>query len=57
MIFGVRTYIKLAAGQGLEPQYHPPEGCVLPLDEPAIFYPAHPNYTLSALTKYFADSL
>ena len=25
-----------AAGQGLEPQYHPPEGCVLPLDEPAM---------------------
>lgn len=25
-----------AAGQGLEPRYHPPEGCVLPLDDPAI---------------------
>ncbi len=27
---------KCAAGQGLEPQYHAPEACVLPLDEPAI---------------------
>ena len=27
---------KTAAGQGLEPQYLPPEGNVLPLDEPAI---------------------
>ena len=27
----------MAAGQGLEPQYHPPEGCVLPLDEPAKY--------------------
>ena len=25
-----------AAGPGLEPRYHPPEGCVLPLDDPAI---------------------
>ena len=25
-----------AAGQGFEPRYHPPEGCVLPLDDPAI---------------------
>ena len=25
-----------AAGQGLEPQYPPPKGGVLPLDEPAI---------------------
>ena len=25
----------IAAGQGLEPQYHPPEGRVLPLDDPA----------------------
>ncbi len=24
------------ADQGLEPQYHPPEGCVLPLDESAL---------------------
>lgn len=30
-----------AAGQGLEPQYHPPEGCVLPLDEPAILISYH----------------
>ena len=26
-----------AAGQGFEPRYHPPEGCVLPLDDPAIY--------------------
>lgn len=26
----------IAAGQGLEPQYSPPKGDVLPLDEPAI---------------------
>ena len=26
----------IAAGQGLEPQYSPSEGDVLPLDEPAI---------------------
>ena len=30
------TQFNVAAGQGLEPQYHPPEGCVLPLDEPAM---------------------
>lgn len=29
--------IIFAAGQGLEPQYHAPEACVLPLDEPAIY--------------------
>ncbi len=28
--------LKLAAGQGLEPQYSPPKGDVLPLDEPAM---------------------
>ena len=28
---------KLAGGQGLEPQYHPPKGCVLPLDDPPIY--------------------
>ena len=28
----------LAAGQGLEPRYHPPEGRVLPLDEPALLW-------------------
>ncbi len=26
----------LAAGLGLEPRYHPPEGRVLPLDDPAM---------------------
>ena len=26
---------EMAAGLGLEPRYHPPEGCVLPLDDPA----------------------
>ena len=26
----------LAAGQGFEPRYHPPGGCVLPLDDPAM---------------------
>ena len=25
------------AGLGLEPRYHPPEGCVLPLDDPAKY--------------------
>lgn len=25
-----------AAGLGLEPRYHAPEACVLPLDDPAI---------------------
>ena len=28
----------ITAGQGLEPQYSPPEGDVLPLDEPAIIF-------------------
>ena len=28
--------IYLAAGLGLEPRYSPPEGDVLPLDDPAI---------------------
>jgi hypothetical protein len=27
-----------AAGLGLEPRYHPPEGCVLPLDDPAALH-------------------
>ena len=35
---------EIAAGQGLEPQYHPPEGCVLPLDEPAIFISSNIKY-------------
>ena len=38
-----------AAGQGLEPQYHPPEGCVLPLDEPAILFNFYP---LTQDTRY-----
>lgn len=36
MLFGHRTCLKLAAGQGLEPQYLAPEASVLPLDEPAM---------------------
>ncbi len=36
--------IPLAAGQGLEPQYHAPEACVLPLDEPAILFHLHSHY-------------
>ena len=35
MFLGLRTYLKLAAGLGLEPRYSPPEGDVLPLDDPA----------------------
>ncbi len=31
------TLKNLAADQGLEPQYSPPEGDVLPLDESAMF--------------------
>ena len=27
----------VAAGLGLEPRYHAPEACVLPLDDPANF--------------------
>ena len=27
----------LAAELGFEPRYHPPEGCVLPLDDSAIY--------------------
>ena len=26
-----------AAGLGFEPRYQPPKGCVLPLDDPAMF--------------------
>ena len=32
-----RRFYFLAAGQGLEPRYHAPEACVLPLDDPAKF--------------------
>ena len=35
----------ITAGQGLEPQYHPPEGCVLPLDEPAKYFQPFYNNT------------
>jgi hypothetical protein len=35
MLLGVRTYLKLAAGLGLEPRYSAPEADVLPLDDPA----------------------
>src|SRR3989344_6340488 len=43
-----------AAGQGIEPQYHPPKGCVLPLDEPAIT----PIYQKSSsFTNLFITSL
>lgn len=35
-LLGLRTYLKLAAGQGIEPQLYAPEAHVLPLDEPAI---------------------
>lgn len=31
-----RTPLKLAAGLGFEPRYTPPEGVVLPLDDPAM---------------------
>lgn len=37
IFLGIFCIIPCAAGQGLEPQYHPPEGCVLPLDEPAMY--------------------
>ena len=30
-----RAALDLAAGLGLEPRYHAPEACVLPLDDPA----------------------
>lgn len=32
----LKAVFYIAAGQGLEPQYLPPEGNVLPLDEPAM---------------------
>lgn len=35
MLLGLRTYLKVAAGPGFEPRYSPPEGDVLPLDDPA----------------------
>ena len=38
MLLGVRTYLKLAAGLGLEPRYSAPEADVLPLDDPAIAF-------------------
>lgn len=31
-------YLKLTAGQGIEPQFSPSKGDVLPLDEPAMYH-------------------
>ena len=45
----------LAAGQGFEPRYHPPEGCVLPLDDPAIQVKLYQTLRLFA-HKYFAKN-
>lgn len=36
MLFGLRTYLKVAAGLGLEPRYSGPKPDVLPLDDPAM---------------------
>ncbi len=36
MQFGLRTYLKFAARQGLEPQYPGPKPGVLPLDDRAM---------------------
>ncbi len=36
ILFVLRTLLKFAAGPGLEPRYYPPEGYVLPLDDPAM---------------------
>lgn len=36
-----------APGQGLEPQFHAPEACVLPLDEPGMPWEGIPQ-SLSA---------
>lgn len=35
MFLGVRTYLKLAAGLGIEPRLTDPKSAVLPLDDPA----------------------
>ena len=43
----------LAAGQGIEPQYHPSKGCVLPLDEPAIFKILKQYYTFLLIYPLF----
>src|SRR3990167_11250828 len=49
MHFGLRTCLKVAGEPGLEPGYHPPKGCVLPLDDsPKIyFYPTIPHCCVS----------
>ena len=39
------------AGQGLEPQYSPPEGDVLPLDEPATAFPSYLFFLLFSTYK------
>ncbi len=44
MPLGHPNLFSTAAGQGLEPQYSPPEGDVLPLDEPAMNSTIHPSY-------------
>ena len=44
-----------AAGQGFEPRYHPPEGCVLPLDDPAMQVKLYQTLRLFA-HKYFAKN-
>ncbi len=36
MFLGVRTYLKLAAGLGIEPRFTASKAAVLPLDDPAI---------------------
>ena len=41
--------LQAAAGQGIEPQFTPPKGAVLPLDEPAI------SNTLSFAREEFED--
>ena len=33
----IESQSALAAGLGLEPRYHAPEACVLPLDDPAMY--------------------
>ena len=44
MLFGVRTYLKLAAGLGIEPKFSLSESDVRPLDDPAKFKNTSTNY-------------
>ncbi len=37
---------RMAAGLGLEPRYPPPEGGVLPLDDPAILETIYQNQAI-----------